>query len=991
MTDLSDIRSTAWDAVRDAAGQLLGDLLSSGPTQHNRLLRLHTPLGTDVLLAESARIDERITPDAQQSPFAITLHALSTNAYLQAPELIGKPVLLELLTAHSRTTLRPFHGHVHGFRLLGADGGLARYELIIGSWLDFLRHRSDAWMFQDQSVIDITESVFTDYQGQASLLPAWRWDLKDPNTYPRLSTCSQHHETDFAFLQRLWASHGLFSWFEHEGSPSDPDALGRHTLVIADHNGAFQPNAQPRIRYIQAATVLKEDSIQRWHGQRRLAASTLSTASFDYRSVLNHTGQADAPQEHGQDIPLAHIDQPGAYAFETPAFAQHMADVLMQSLSSQRKRFEGQGTVRTLAPATTFTLADHAEHDADLAAGEVDAACFAVLSVTHHARNNLRADAQAGLAQLLGPSELCAAAARDSLYEARFEAQRAAVPFRPALQDAQGRLLHPKPSAWGTQTAIVVGTGGPVHTDRDGRIKVQFHWQRGTQGSSRLSHPAGDNAPASDASGTWVRVAQSWAGNNWGGVFVPRVGQEVIIAFVEGDIDRPVVVGTLYNGQGSADAQGNVMSGGPATSTANAPAWFPGAQRAGEQEGHAHTATLSGIKTQSLDTAQDGAGNCNQLVFDDTPGQGRVLLHTTEAQTWLQMGHLLQQHDNQRLAPRGHGLELHTLAWGAVRAGSGLHISTHARAHGTASNQGQAMASREAQQQLAQHAELLQSLAANAQTHRAKLPQEAQSISLPAHQALQDTLSSLRGSLSADTHGQSGGGGQIPTTERPDLLLSAAADISSATPRHTVVSAGGQSTITSAQDTQLLSQRHHAWAVKDGISLFTRGEAKNAQRAVQGVGMKLHAASGNVNVQAQSGPFTLTALKTIDLQSTTDCIEISAPDKIVLNGGGSYVRIEGGNIEIGTTGPAEFLAGMKVLTGAGSASGVDPHFTPNSQLFDEQFVLTDEVSGQPIAGAPYRVENNQGKTLTNGITDAQGRTARIRSHQAEGLKVYWGL
>ena len=264
MTDLSDLRGTAWSAVRDAACQLLGDLLSSGPTQHNRLLRLHTPLGTDVLLAESARIDERISPHAQQSPFAITLHALSTNAYLQAPELIGKPVLLELLTAHSRTTLRPFHGHVHGFRLLGADGGLARYELTIGSWLDFLKHRTDAWMFQDQSVIDITESIFSDYQGQASLQPAWRWDLKDHTLYPRLSTFSQHQETDFAFLQRLWACHGLFCWVEHEGSPSNSDALGRHTLVIADHNDAFQANAQPRIRYTQAGATLKEDSITRW-------------------------------------------------------------------------------------------------------------------------------------------------------------------------------------------------------------------------------------------------------------------------------------------------------------------------------------------------------------------------------------------------------------------------------------------------------------------------------------------------------------------------------------------------------------------------------------------------------------------------------------------------------------------------------------------------------------------------------------------------------
>ncbi|MFN3915524.1 MAG: DUF2345 domain-containing protein [Aquabacterium sp.] len=118
----------------------------------------------------------------------------------------------------------------------------------------------------------------------------------------------------------------------------------------------------------------------------------------------------------------------------------------------------------------------------------------------------------------------------------------------------------------------------------------------------------------------------------------------------------------------------------------------------------------------------------------------------------------------------------------------------------------------------------------------------------------------------------------------------------------------------------LLAQRHQAWAVKNGISLFTRGEAKNTQRAVQDTGLKLHAASGNVRTEAQSGPFSLTAQQAIDLQSTAADIVISAPNRIVLNGGGGYIKIEGGNIELGTSGPASFKGGQKVLTGGGSAS-----------------------------------------------------------------------
>jgi type VI secretion system secreted protein VgrG len=338
MTDLSGIQSALAGAAQDFVDGLLGDLLGHSPHQHTRLLRLHTPLGADVLLAERAQITEGIGPHPSQPTFAIELLALSTRADIQPVDLIGQPVLLELLTAHSTTALRPFHGHVMAFELMGADGGYARYRLQIGTWLDFLRHRTDSWVFQDQSVIDITEAVLADYAAQGALQTNWRWDLKQPDAYPRLSTLAQHAETDFDFLQRLWASNGLFCWFEHEGNPSDPASLGQHTLVIADHNGALTPNAQGRIRYTQSGAAMKEDSITQWHGTRRVGVSTLNMGSFDYRCVVNHTASADADQAHDQPMPLVHNDQPGAYAFETPEEAERLAAVYLQSLEAQRWR-----------------------------------------------------------------------------------------------------------------------------------------------------------------------------------------------------------------------------------------------------------------------------------------------------------------------------------------------------------------------------------------------------------------------------------------------------------------------------------------------------------------------------------------------------------------------------------------------------------------------------------------------------------------------------
>ena len=193
--------------------------------------------------------------------------------------------------------------------------------------------------------------------------------------------------------------------------------------------------------------------------------------------------------------------------------------------------------------------------------------------------------------------------------------------------------------------------------------------------------------------------------------------------------------------------------------------------------------------------------------------------------------------------------------------------------------------------------------------------------------------------------------------------------------------------ISTALDANLLSQRHTAWAVKDGISLFTRGEAKDAKHPVQYMGMKLHAASGNVNMQAQSGGITVTAAKAIDIQSTTANITISAPSSLMLNGSGGYIKINGGDIEIGTSGAASFKASMKELAGGGSASH-DGFSAPKAKpLYDEQFVLTDELSGQPLAFTSYRIEMPDG-TSVQGMTDAHGRATRVHTKSAQTLKFF---
>ena len=173
--------------------------LAGAPTQNDRLLVLHTPLGRDVLVAERADIEEAIGPGAVDAddgtataitPTAgcrVTVHALAADTHIELKSLIGQPALLELLTSQSRTALRPFHGHITRAELLGSDGGLARYRLVIEPWLSFLAHRTDAYVFQRKTVVQIIEEVFADYAGQGKLVPAWRWDLADANVYPERS------------------------------------------------------------------------------------------------------------------------------------------------------------------------------------------------------------------------------------------------------------------------------------------------------------------------------------------------------------------------------------------------------------------------------------------------------------------------------------------------------------------------------------------------------------------------------------------------------------------------------------------------------------------------------------------------------------------------------------------------------------------------------------------------------------------------------------
>lgn len=894
-------------------------------TQSSRLLRLHTPLGTDVLLAECVRGEEALS-----AHYAFTISALAEDAGPSLRRLLGQPALLELATA-SGAGSRPFHGHLTSVEFNGANGGMARYTLVLQPWCAFLEQGRDSRIFQNKNVFDILEAIFRAWQGQGTLAPVWRFDIADRSIYPVRSLSSQYQESDWAFAQRLMSEEGLFYYFEHQGDPASR-SLGSHQLVIADHNGSFKANAQADVRFSRPGAVMREDSMDRWRHEAQLLSTGVALHSWDYRSGGKRPVSSEGMQAGA--VPMVGSDAPGQYAYPNREQGQRIADNQMEALETRSERFIGAGTVRTLAPGTSFRLGGHACHDTETGA---DAGRFLVTRVRHLMHNNLTAEMKAGITQAIGNARLTdviAAEQKDSLhavgqhagerpvYRNRIDAVRAHVTYRASRLDGQGLLLHPRPTIHGQQTAIVVGPpGSVVHTDRDHRVKIQFHWQRGRAGQpshSRLEHPHPDGhagAPGDDTAGTWVRVLAGLAplaGANWGGHAVPRVGQEVLVDFLDGDIDRPVVVGALYNGRGAVDAQHNQAVHGPGASTGNAPAWF-----SGDEGAHGHPAVLSGLKSQAMGASQDGHGAYSQLVFDDSASQARLTLQRQGAahrdSDEFSLGHLRHQTDNQRLQPVGLGGELKTGHGAALRAGGGMLLSTDV------SRMAQ-MDSSAALAQVRESESLQRALASTAQQHLAVLKQDGDSAQagqeeLPAIAQLAHTVEVLDGSA-----GDEAGRGQAVAYREPHLQLSSPKGIVAVTSANAVFSAGLTSNISAGQDINFAAQGawHHVTA--NGISLFTYGKASNGSKPNQETGIKLHAASGKVSSQSQSDATRITADKAITVASITKTVLASAKTHLLMTAQGAVLKLEGGNIMLHAPGTVEFKAGKKELGGPVSVS-----------------------------------------------------------------------
>ncbi len=373
------------------------------------------------------------------------------------------------------------------------------------------------------------------------------------------------------------------------------------------------------------------------------------------------------------------------------------------------------------------------------------------------------------------------------------------------------------------------------------------------------------------------------------------------------NIDRPVIVASLYNGQGNADAPYNKMAGGPSRATGNAPAWFTG---------NGHAGVLSGIKTQDLNTSGNGTGGYRQLQFDDTPNQGRAQLYTTDYHTGLTLGHVKYLEGNQRQADLGYGASLATDAQGAIRAGKGLLVTT--------SDSQLQMDADTATQVLQYNSSLMEGLADVANKQNAGLEGEPAANDLPAIKASTSLQKDLQhtadGTPSLPNIG--GGEGTVIAWTQPHLVIHGDEGLITVTPKSHIWNSGQSLAISAGLDVNLAAQGEFSAIAADGIALYTQGSKPNGSRAVTTTGLSLHAATGNARVQAQSDAIHLAANKAVNIASAKGAANLTAKSKIQLAAGGGGILIEGGNITITAPGNADFKAAKRSLAagGGGGAS-----------------------------------------------------------------------
>lgn len=507
-------------------------------TQQYRFISIATTLGPDKLLLRAFNGTEVVS-----ELFSFQLELLSEDHHIDINRILGERVTISLNLPELQGGQRHFNGFISRVRQLPNYSKFAHYQAEMVPWLWLLTRSADCRIFQKETVPDIIEKIFREFGFQD-----FERELKQ--NYKPWEYCVQYRESACNFIMRLMEAEGIYFFFRHEKD--------RHVLVMADSPSGHKPLEPLRIKFenvVDSGYLQEDNRIKSWLIDHDLRSGRYALKDYNFETPSSSLlANIDSSIHVGNNQIYEIYDYPGKY--EKRDEGDQYVRTRMEAEEVEHATIQGEGNCRHFDPGFRFELTDHFRQDQNQG--------YVLTSVIHDAS--------------IGGNFPDTTTADDHHYSNRFTCIPSSVPFRPSRQT-------PKPIVKGSQTAVVVGPSGEeIHTDKYGRVKVQFYWDR--------------YGEMNENSSFWVRVSQNWAGNRWGAFFLPRIGQEVIVDFLEGDPDRPIITGRVYNAE-----------------------QMPPYELPAEM-------TKSTIKSYS----SKGGEGFNELRFEDKKGKEQVFIHAERNQ-----------------------------------------------------------------------------------------------------------------------------------------------------------------------------------------------------------------------------------------------------------------------------------------------------------------------------------------------------------------------
>ncbi|MCO5066556.1 MAG: type VI secretion system tip protein VgrG [Rhizobiaceae bacterium] len=492
-----------------------------------RVAVAHTPLGDSTLIFTHLAGRDEIS-----RPFGYRVRFVSTDLKVDPLAMLGGIVSVELEADPKRW----FTGHCAEFRQIRIEGKLAYYEAMVRPWFWFLSNTSDNRIFQNMTVVEIVEKIFSKY-GIA------KFEKRLQGSYKPREYCVQYSESDLDFVQRLLEHEGIFYFFEHGD--------GEHTMVLADAMSKLKPAPDYKtvvFNYGGGDSRRDREYLTEWASGSEVRPGAYAHTDYDFQKPgADLMAKSEQPFGHAEAKGEVYAD-PGVHLDTGRGDA--IAAIRREELQATHQRIAAAGNVRGLFPGCTFSLEDHPRDDQNQD--------YLVVTAEYH---------------LSDPAYRSGADPDGPTFRVVLGLSPTSLTYRPPR-------ITPRPHMAGPQTAVVVGPSGEeIFTDKYARVKVQFYWDR--------------EGKKDQNSSCFVRVSQTWAGANWGFIQIPRIGQEVIVDFMEGDPDQPIITGRVYNDEQMP------------------PYGLPG------------SATQSGWKSNS----SLGGGGSNELRFEDKAGSEEVYFH----------------------------------------------------------------------------------------------------------------------------------------------------------------------------------------------------------------------------------------------------------------------------------------------------------------------------------------------------------------------------